>query len=86
MNQPKSTRNEIVYVITLLLSIYFAGTFWFWPYYVNLFYSLPAGIIAFFLFLNLRKLGYFANRLAIIKFILIAGIIVSAAAALLMSY
>ncbi|MGB0430468.1 MAG: hypothetical protein ACPGLV_08335 [Bacteroidia bacterium] len=85
MNKQKlSTRNDILYIITLLLSIYFAGTFWFWTYYINLFFSLPAGVIAFILYLLLNKWGYFKTRLNILLFIMLAGILFSVGTALLM--
>lgn len=49
------TAANIYYILGLLFAIWFALTAWVWPYYANLFISLPFGLLSLLFYVQGKK-------------------------------
>jgi hypothetical protein len=74
-----TVKSKIPYfsIFALLCATWFALTGWVWGYFVNVVFSMPFGLIGFFLWWKGRKSGEspMVNKTA--GFMLIAGLIVT---------
>lgn len=70
-----SKTNNILFIISIVFSLWFAATGIFWVYWFNLIFSYPFGIIALLIWLRIRKDGKHRNK--IIPAILIVGVLLS---------
>ncbi len=73
----KSTIATIIFVVALLTAIWYALTAWYWPYYVNMVFAAPAGLLSFVLWLIGRRMDTGKYRYNIIGWILLLGTVVS---------
>jgi len=68
----ESNKHRALYAAGILLAVWFLLTSWVWVYYANIFFSLPAGIAAYFIRRYLVTQNYKPER--IISVILLLGI------------
>lgn len=69
------TKNDILFTIALILSIWFLITGYIWVYWIALFIAYPPAIISFFIWIKIRKDN--KSRNIIIPIILLSGLILS---------
>ncbi len=69
------TKNNILFILALLLAVWCAMAGIFWIYWFALYGAYPFGIAAFFIWKNIRKDG--KKRNIIIPIILIIGLLLS---------
>ena len=60
--------------IAVVLSVWFMSTSWLWVYFVNLIVSFPAGLVAFILWLHLKKNNPTMGALKIVLACMILGV------------
>lgn len=66
---------NIYFFTSVILAVWFALTSWAWFYYVNLFYSLPFGILSLLFWYLGKKGDTNPGRYKVSKVILMIGII-----------
>lgn len=71
----KITRNDILFVISLLLAVWFAGTGMVWIYSAAIFISYPFGLLSFILWRIIKNEN--KKRTKYIPIILMVGLVLS---------
>ncbi|MCB0506914.1 MAG: hypothetical protein R2739_03990 [Chitinophagales bacterium] len=78
----QETKANFYFIVSLIGAIWFAITSYLWMYYANIFISFPVGILAFFCWYKGKKIEGNSLRFKIILSIMLAGVLVSALAAI----
>jgi hypothetical protein len=68
--------NRFLFIAATVFSVLFILTAWVWTYWLNLFISLPSGIIGFILFLYYRSRYGMDRGAVIIARVLTLGLII----------
>jgi len=76
-------KSLIYYALTFVFALWFMLTSFIWVYYINLFLSLPFGVISFLLWLKLQKKVTKTKRLLIL-YMLITGVILAIASLIML--
>lgn len=68
---------DYYFIFGVICAVWFMLTSWFWVYYLNLIFSLPIGIIGYFLYAKGKKLNPEKENYKYILHILALGIVFS---------
>jgi NADH:ubiquinone oxidoreductase subunit 6 (subunit J) len=69
------TKNDVLFAISLSLSLWFAGTGYIWTYGVAIIIAYPFGITSYLIWRYIKKDGKKRNK--IIPIVIIAGLLLS---------
>ncbi|MBS1517856.1 MAG: hypothetical protein JSS91_07200 [Bacteroidetes bacterium] len=73
-------KSNIFFYLSVILAVWFLLTAWLWTYYINLFFSLPFGLLSLLFWYLGKKVDERKSRYKITLLILMNGVIFSIAA------